>query len=249
MSGGAALTTNNRMELMAAISALEALKVESAIVVVTDSAYVKNGITEWLNGWKRERLEDGGRVRGEERRSVAAARCRGGPAPRHLALDQGPRRTCGERTCRCAGAGRKWRRSRAERTDFTDACVLGGPTSRRVSPKPGADRQMAPRQVRSAQSVGQGPRPAGCRRHRRGRRPSRCARVTETAPVPQAMVRPSSRSPGAPAPVAIWLPRSFRRSFLARHQARGERPRIRRSTVSAGKVQSMRVSVLSIFAA
>jgi ribonuclease HI len=53
ISGGEALTTNNRMELMAAIAALEALTRPSALTIVTDSAYVKNGITEWLEGWKR----------------------------------------------------------------------------------------------------------------------------------------------------------------------------------------------------
>jgi ribonuclease HI len=54
LSGGEALTTNNRMELMAAIAALEALARPSDITVVTDSAYVKNGITDWLAGWKRK---------------------------------------------------------------------------------------------------------------------------------------------------------------------------------------------------
>jgi ribonuclease HI len=53
LSGGAADTTNNRMELMAAISALEGLKRPSEITVVTDSAYVKDGITKWIHGWKR----------------------------------------------------------------------------------------------------------------------------------------------------------------------------------------------------
>ena len=53
LSGGEALTTNNRMELMAAIQALEALTRASAIIVVTDSAYVKNGVTGWIHGWKR----------------------------------------------------------------------------------------------------------------------------------------------------------------------------------------------------
>ncbi|HKK30252.1 MAG TPA: ribonuclease HI [Alphaproteobacteria bacterium] len=51
-SGGEALTTNNRMELMAAIAALEALKRPSKVSVSTDSAYVKNGITQWLPRWK-----------------------------------------------------------------------------------------------------------------------------------------------------------------------------------------------------
>ncbi len=53
LSGGEAETTNNRMELMAAISALEALSRPSRITVVTDSAYVKNGVTGWIHGWKR----------------------------------------------------------------------------------------------------------------------------------------------------------------------------------------------------
>ncbi|MCA0941491.1 ribonuclease HI [Yangia mangrovi] len=53
LNGGEAETTNNRMELMAAISALEALSRPSKITVVTDSAYVKNGVTGWIHGWKR----------------------------------------------------------------------------------------------------------------------------------------------------------------------------------------------------
>jgi ribonuclease HI len=53
LNGGEAHTTNNRMELLAAISALEALTRESALTIVTDSAYVKNGVTEWIHGWKR----------------------------------------------------------------------------------------------------------------------------------------------------------------------------------------------------
>ncbi len=53
LSGGEADTTNNRMELMAAISALETLSRVSEITVVTDSTYVKNGVTQWIHGWKR----------------------------------------------------------------------------------------------------------------------------------------------------------------------------------------------------
>jgi len=53
LSGGEADTTNNRMELMAAISALEALTRPTALTITTDSAYVKNGIESWMNGWKR----------------------------------------------------------------------------------------------------------------------------------------------------------------------------------------------------
>ncbi len=53
LNGGAAATTNNQMELLAAINALEALEQTSQITVVTDSVYVKNGITSWIHGWKR----------------------------------------------------------------------------------------------------------------------------------------------------------------------------------------------------
>jgi ribonuclease HI len=53
LKGGEPQTTNNRMELMAAISALEALNRPVDITIVTDSAYVKNGVTEWIHGWKR----------------------------------------------------------------------------------------------------------------------------------------------------------------------------------------------------
>ncbi len=53
LSGGEAETTNNRMELMAAIRALEALERPSDITVVTDSRYLKDGITSWIHGWKR----------------------------------------------------------------------------------------------------------------------------------------------------------------------------------------------------
>ena len=53
LMGGEPATTNNRMELMAAISALEALTRPAEITVTTDSAYVKNGVTVWIHGWKR----------------------------------------------------------------------------------------------------------------------------------------------------------------------------------------------------
>ncbi|MEZ4408407.1 MAG: ribonuclease HI [Polyangiales bacterium] len=51
MSGGEPSTTNNRMELLAAISALEALKRPCEVTLYTDSEYLKNGITEWLPNW------------------------------------------------------------------------------------------------------------------------------------------------------------------------------------------------------
>ncbi len=53
LKGGEANTTNNRMELLAAINALEALARDSEITLITDSNYVKNGITSWIHGWKK----------------------------------------------------------------------------------------------------------------------------------------------------------------------------------------------------
>ncbi|MBK5926899.1 ribonuclease HI [Rhodobaculum claviforme] len=68
LSGGEAQTTNNRMELLAAIAALEGLERPSRITVVTDSAYVKNGITVWMANWKRRgwRTADGKPVKNRE---------------------------------------------------------------------------------------------------------------------------------------------------------------------------------------
>ncbi|MGY6630310.1 MAG: ribonuclease HI [Wenzhouxiangella sp.] len=53
LAGAEAATTNNRMELMAAIEALEALKRPSTVVLTTDSQYVRKGMLEWLANWKR----------------------------------------------------------------------------------------------------------------------------------------------------------------------------------------------------
>ncbi len=53
LSGAEAETTNNRMELMAAIAALEALKRKSDVRLVTDSVYVRDGVTKWIHGWKK----------------------------------------------------------------------------------------------------------------------------------------------------------------------------------------------------
>lgn len=50
--GGEKETTNNRMELMAAIRGLEALQKSCQVSLTTDSQYVKNGITQWMKGWK-----------------------------------------------------------------------------------------------------------------------------------------------------------------------------------------------------
>jgi len=54
LCGGEADTTNNRMELTAAIEGLNALERASAVTVITDSAYVKDGISKWMHGWKRK---------------------------------------------------------------------------------------------------------------------------------------------------------------------------------------------------
>ena len=53
LSGGESATTNNRMEMMAAIMALEALKRPSAVDLYTDSTYLRDGIMKWIHGWKR----------------------------------------------------------------------------------------------------------------------------------------------------------------------------------------------------
>ncbi len=53
LSGGTVKTTNNQMELTAAIMALEALEKPSKITIVTDSSYVKDGITKWIFAWKK----------------------------------------------------------------------------------------------------------------------------------------------------------------------------------------------------
>ena len=50
--GGEKLTTNNRMELLAAVRALESLKRSCRVCLYTDSQYLQKGISEWINGWK-----------------------------------------------------------------------------------------------------------------------------------------------------------------------------------------------------
>ena len=53
LSGGEPLSTNNRMELLAAIEALNALKRPCRVDLTTDSVYVRDGITKWIHGWRR----------------------------------------------------------------------------------------------------------------------------------------------------------------------------------------------------
>ena len=79
LSGAEPATTNNRMELLAAISALEALKRPTRVRLCTDSTYVRNGITQWIQGWKRRgwRTASGSAVKNADlwrRLETAAAR-------------------------------------------------------------------------------------------------------------------------------------------------------------------------------
>jgi ribonuclease HI len=68
LGGGEALTTNNRMELVAAIRALQALKRPCRVELHTDSVYVRDGITKWIHGWQRNgwRTSDRKPVKNEE---------------------------------------------------------------------------------------------------------------------------------------------------------------------------------------
>lgn len=61
LSGAEPQTTNNRMELTAAIAVLEALKRPSRIVIHTDSEYVRNGVTRWVKGWVRNNWRNASR--------------------------------------------------------------------------------------------------------------------------------------------------------------------------------------------
>jgi ribonuclease HI len=61
ISGGEKLTTNNRMELLAVVRALEALKRPCRVTLHTDSIYVMKGITEWIDGWKARDWRTAGR--------------------------------------------------------------------------------------------------------------------------------------------------------------------------------------------
>ena len=61
LCGGQDSTTNNQMELLAAISALEILDRPSNIKIITDSSYVKNGVTQWLENWKKNKWKTAAR--------------------------------------------------------------------------------------------------------------------------------------------------------------------------------------------
>ena len=77
LSGAEPHTTNNRMELTAAIRALEALKQPADIVLTTDSRYVMDGITKWVHGWRKKawRTADGKPVKNVELWQALVAAC------------------------------------------------------------------------------------------------------------------------------------------------------------------------------
>ena len=104
LCGGEPQSTNNRMELTAAIAALEALKKHSRVELHTDSQYVKNGIGSWIHGWKQRgwKTADKKPVKNVDlwqRLDAGAAAPRGA-----LALGERPRRPRRERARRRAGA-------------------------------------------------------------------------------------------------------------------------------------------------
>ena len=72
--GGEAETTNNRMELMAAIAGLEALRRPCRVRITTDSRYLMDGARSWLAGWKQQWLAHRRPQAGQERRPLAASR-------------------------------------------------------------------------------------------------------------------------------------------------------------------------------
>ena len=91
MYGSEPQTTNNRMELQAAVEGLRALKESCEVEIITDSNYVKNGITEWIHKWKRNGWQTGAKkpvvnqdLWHDLDEQVVAAQDR-------MAMDQGPR--------------------------------------------------------------------------------------------------------------------------------------------------------------
>ena len=100
--GGEALTTNNRMELTAVIEALASLKRTCDVILYTDSNYVRQGITEWIHGWKRREWKTADQQAGEERRPLATPGRAEAVASRGVAVGQGAFRRPRQRACRCA---------------------------------------------------------------------------------------------------------------------------------------------------
>ena len=102
LKGGEQLTTNNQMELTAAIEALNALKRPCPVELHTDSNYVKDGLTKWIHGWKKNGWKTRRQEAGQECRAMAGARRRRAAPQHRLALGQGPQRRRDERARRRA---------------------------------------------------------------------------------------------------------------------------------------------------
>lgn len=100
LSAGYRLTTNNRMELMAAIVALETLTTPCDVTISTDSQYVRQGITSWIHNWKKRGWKTAEKKTGEKRRPVATAGSSYSASYLALAMGERPCRPSGERTLR-----------------------------------------------------------------------------------------------------------------------------------------------------
>jgi len=100
LAGGEPLTTNNRMELMAAIKGLEALKKPCRVKLHTDSIYVRDGITRWVHNWQRNGWRTSDKKTGQECRALAGADHGLRPASNRVEMGQRPQRPRGERSRR-----------------------------------------------------------------------------------------------------------------------------------------------------
>ncbi len=109
LSGGETLTTNNRMELMAAIEGLNALTRPCRVTLSTDSRYVMDGLTKWIHGWRKNGWRTVRQEAGQECRSVAGADRRRRAAPRRMGVGEGPCRPPRQRARRQAGERRRAR--------------------------------------------------------------------------------------------------------------------------------------------
>jgi ribonuclease HI len=89
LSGGEPLTTNNRMELLAAIRGLEALTRPCRVQLYTDSTYVRDGITKWIHGWRKNGWKTADRKPVKNAELWQAGRRRR-PSPGGMALGEGP---------------------------------------------------------------------------------------------------------------------------------------------------------------
>lgn len=96
LMGSAPDTTNNRMELMAALAALQALPADIPAVLFCDSEYVVKGLNTWLSGWQRRGWKSAQDARRQSRFVAAARRGQGGPASHRGAMGSRPRRRCYE---------------------------------------------------------------------------------------------------------------------------------------------------------